>query len=337
MTALSQYARLEATGLWRQDPDSQRREVIVALGDASLTISQTSNEPLTHWSLAAVDRANPGEFPALYHPNGDESETLELGEEASDLIEALERLRSAIEKSRPHQGRLRQMSVVAVLVLFAGLLVFWAPDALVRHAVRIMPDIKRQEIGAALLGRIERVAGKACLTDDARAGLSVLAQRTGVRQIVVLPAGMSDSLHLPGGIVLLNKSLIEDHEDPAVTAGFVLAERARATAEDPMARLLRQAGPQAAVRLLTTGTLPMQTLDRAAEAVLLEAREAPSPEALIALFADTGITSRPYAYALDVTGETVLPLIEADPMAGQTPRPVLPDRDWVLLQTVCGG
>jgi len=28
MTALEQYQRLEATGLWRDAPDSQRREVL---------------------------------------------------------------------------------------------------------------------------------------------------------------------------------------------------------------------------------------------------------------------------------------------------------------------
>lgn len=337
MTALTKYARLEATGLWRQRPDSQRRDVIVSLGEASLTIAHISGEPLTHWSLAAVERANHGEMPAIYHPNGDASEMLELDDDASDLIDAIERLRRAIEKSRPRQGRLRQVSVLAVLAVFTLLLVFWLPDALVRHAVRILPDIKRQEIGAALVGRIERVAGTACITDDARTGLGRLAQRTGVRKIVVLPAGIPDSLHLPGGIVLLNKSLIEDYEDPAITAGFVLAARVRAQAHDPMTRLLRQAGPQAALRLLTTGTLPPRTIDRAAEGVLLETPVAPPHEDLLALFADTAITSQPYAYARDVTGETVLPLIEADPMAGQDPNPVLADRDWVLLQTICGG
>ena len=335
MTALKKYTRLEATGLWRPDANTQRREVIVSLGEATLTISSVSDGPLTHWSIAAVVRANPDEMPAIYHPHGDSAEHLEFGEDSAELVAALERVQRAIERSRPKRGRLRQVSVAVLLLLFGALLLFWAPDALVNHAVRIVPETKRQEIGAAMLRRVERVAGVACLTEDARAALSKLAQRTGVRQIVVLPAGFSESLHLPGGIVLLNRALIEDHEDPAVAAGFILAERARAKTDDSMARLLRQSGPQAAVRLLTTGSLPNHIIDQAAEGILLDVPPQPSQETMLALFAETGIPSTPYAYAVDVTGESVLSLIEADPFAGQTPRPVLQDRDWVLLQDVC--
>lgn len=59
-------------------------------------------------------------------------------------------------------------------------------------------------------------------------------------------------------------------------------------------------------------------------------------EALLAEFARAALPSSPYAYALDITGETVLGLIEADPMAGRTLEPVLNDRDWVQLQNICG-
>ena len=49
------------------------------------------------------------------------------------------------------------------------------------------------------------------------------------------------------------------------------------------------------------------------------------------------VSSAPYAYALDLTGETTLPLIEADPYAGSaTGRQVLRDGDWVRLQGICG-
>ena len=44
-----------------------------------------------------------------------------------------------------------------------------------------------------------------------------------------------------------------------------------------------------------------------------------------------------YAYARDVSGESVLSLIEADPMAGREPVLLLSDADWLRLQTICGG
>ena len=42
MTALKQYQRLESVGVWRPDPEAQRRNVTVSFGDASLAISDNA-------------------------------------------------------------------------------------------------------------------------------------------------------------------------------------------------------------------------------------------------------------------------------------------------------
>ncbi|MEY8838787.1 hypothetical protein AB9K41_07120 [Cribrihabitans sp. XS_ASV171] len=336
MTALKQYQRIEATGLWRPDPDEQRREVVVSIGEATLTISDFNDRALTHWSLAAVERQNPGEYPAVYNPDGDAGETLELAESETTMIEAIDKLQDAIRRTRPHPGRLRWISVAATAALVIALITLWMPGALRRHAVSVVPDIKRQEIGETVLSRIERVSGQACSTEETTPVLARLAQRTGVRRIAILPGGIPESLLLPGGIVLLNRALIEDHEDPAVAAGHVLAERARAETLDPLAELLTHAGTGASFRLLTTGSLTPEIVDRYAERVLAQPRPDLPDDALLAVFGQAAIPSSPYAYARDITGETVLPLIEADPMAGRKLEPVLPDRDWVLLQAICG-
>ena len=78
-TALKKYQKLESPGLWREAPELQRREVVVAFGEASLTLSDPrTDSALSHWSLPAVERLNPGETPALYSPGRDALETLEL-------------------------------------------------------------------------------------------------------------------------------------------------------------------------------------------------------------------------------------------------------------------
>ena len=60
MTALPEYQRLECSGLWRDGPGAQRREVIVAFGDATLVIADArSDRALAHWSLPAVLRLQP--------------------------------------------------------------------------------------------------------------------------------------------------------------------------------------------------------------------------------------------------------------------------------------
>ncbi|MDA0961937.1 MAG: hypothetical protein O2898_03345, partial [Proteobacteria bacterium] len=139
MTALKKYQRLEATGLWRPAPGEQRREVIVSVGDATLVITDTKDQPLAHWSLAAIERQNPGERPAIYSPDGDPGETLELAEGEDQMIRAIEKLRSAIERSRPHPGRLRLVSVGLSCLAVVALAVFWLPGAMLRHATEVVP------------------------------------------------------------------------------------------------------------------------------------------------------------------------------------------------------
>lgn len=337
MTALKKYQRLEATGLWRASPDEQRREVIVSIGDATLVITDLRDQPLTHWSLAAVDRQNPGVRPAIYSPDGDPGETLELSGDEDQMIRAIEKLRSAIDRSRPHPGRLRLVSVALSCLAVAALVFLWLPGAMQRHAAEVVPQITRVAIGEALLARIERLSGTACNARAARPVLDRLAERTGVRRIVVLPSGVAQSLALPGGLVLLNRALIEDHETPEVAAGFVIAERARRQTTDPLAAILREGGMWASFQLITTGALPVDLLDSHAERMVAEPRAYLDDDVLLAAFAQGQVASTPYAYARDITGESVLALIEGDPMTGQSPAPVLPDRDWVILQSICEG
>ena len=54
MTAIKEFERLESLGLWRGLKDSQRREVVVSFGEATLVLSDINNRPITHWSLAAI-------------------------------------------------------------------------------------------------------------------------------------------------------------------------------------------------------------------------------------------------------------------------------------------
>ena len=335
MTALKKYQRLEASGLWRPSPDEQRREVVVSIGDATLVITDTKDQPLTHWSLAAVERENPGTRPAIYYPDGDPGETLELGADEDDMIRAIEKLRGAISRARPKPGRLRLLSVAASSLAVALLAVFWLPGAMKSHTLSVVPDITRQDIGQDLLDRITRVAGPACQAPAAQPVLDRLAARTGADRLVVLPAGVKDSLSLPGNMIVLNRAVIEDYEEPDVAAGYILIERLRAAQQDPLADMLDKSGVRASFRLITTGALAPETLDRYAQTVLLADRPTPPDDAILAAFEKAQLRTTPYAYARDITGESTLGLIEADPMTGRSSAPILSDRDWVLLQSIC--
>jgi len=337
MTALSKYDRLEATGLWRPDPEGQRREVIVSIGNETIIIADMNDRAITHWSIAAIARSTPVSGPAVYHPDGDPGETLELPDHEREMIAAIETLRAAVARRRPRPGRLRWLGMGLSFAAVAAVVVLWLPGAMRDNTLRIVPQIKREAIGVALIERMQRVTGPVC--SDA-AGLRAL-RRFGTRldtlKLAVVPALGRPGLHLPGGVIVLDRSVFEDWEEPDVAAGFILAQLALQVERDPLAELLKIVGPWENFRLLTTGDISGAALDAYAEHLMTTPANMPDTANLLALFEATDVPSTPYARARDITGEAVLALIEGDPMKNRTTEPLIADATWLRLQGLCGG
>lgn len=337
MTALTKYERLEATALWRPEEGEQRLDVLLSLGDATLTISDMRENVLNHWSLPAIQRVNPGERPAIFRPGEDATEELET--EDDDMIRALEKVRKLIERRRPHPGRLRHWITAGVLVSVLLLMVLWLPGALRSYTVSVVPDPTRAAIGQQILTRIGRITGQECRGRDGRTVLTRLARsitENPALRVIVLSGGVQTATHLPGNITLLNRALIEDFEHPDVLAGFLLAEELRRDRTDPLLPLLDHVGLRGTVQLLTTGDLPDAAIDQYAEDLLIAPQSDLPATALLQRFEAQSIRATPYAYALDLTGETTLELIEADPVPLTNAKSLLSDDDWIRLQGVCG-
>jgi len=333
MTALEQYARLESTGVWRATKHAQRRDVLVSFGNASLVISDQNGSALAHWSLAAVERVNAGVRPALFSPDEDHDEQVEIDEPM--MIDAIETVRRAVEKARPKPGRLRLFMLLGSVAAVAALAVFWLPDALTNHTIKVVPDVKRAQIGALMLEEIEQVTGQPCYTPEGVKALGKLTRRLELDGIFrVYRDGVPDTLHLPGGITLLNARIFEDHDAPEVPAGFLLAETLRTAQSVPLRDVLEEAGLRATFKLLTTAEIESAVLARHAETQMVAPATEVDTAQMLALFETTQVSSSPYGYAIDGTGESSLRYIEGDPLAG-SPSVVLEDRDWVSLQGIC--
>ena len=253
------------------------------------------------------------------------------------MIEAIETLRHAINRARPRPGRLRWLGMAVSVLVVAALVVFWLPGAMQDHTLRVVPGVKRTQIGLALLQRIERVSGPACAETAGRAALALLSKRLAAGKLTVLPDMTQNSLHLPGGLILLDRAVIEDFEEPDVAAGFVLTEKTRRAASDPLRDLLQVVGLRETFRLLTTGDVGPRALERYAEHLMTATPAKPDLSAQLATFAAAEVRSTPFAYALDITGESTLLLIEGDPMAGRLTAPLMSDANWLRLQNICGG
>lgn len=340
MTALKKYEKLESTGLWRDTPDGQRREVIVRMGDATLMLADPrSDAVLSHWSLPAVRRLNPGTRPALFAPGEEAGEELELTDD--DMIAALRTVRAAVQAAIPHPGRLRGVLIGGTTLAILGLAAWALPGVLVSHTAAVVPLAKRAEIGQRALDDVTRLTGAPCDGDIGLPALAKLAERVFGPEdtpiFYVLPEGLTRPAHLPGGVILLPRALVEAGEGPEALAGAALAEDVAGKARDPILDVLDHAGLVDTFRLLTTGDLPPDGLAGFGEDFLRQTPAPPADADLVAAFEAAQIPLTPYAQARAGFGEPAPGLAEKDPFKGLMPSPLLPDSDWVALQSVCEG
>jgi len=311
MTVLSKYQRLECPGIWHPAADAQRQDVFVSLGKASLIVQDANDVALTHWSLPAVERLNPGARPALYRPGPDAEEMLEIDDDT--MIEAIRTVGRSLVRARARPGRVRRTVLGLSALCLAGLGVWWLPDALTRHTAALMPAGLRGEIGQRLLRELEPYAGRPCTGRGGIAALSALNDRIfpqGGWSLVVLPDGPAASAHLPGRMILLRLDTIEAASDADALAEVILHEAARLRAHDPMLEMMTDAGLGATFDLLTRGVVSADTLRAYAERVLVAERQ-PLPDGAI----------------------------DAERMrAGLDPAaPVLGDVAWLRLRGICDG
>lgn len=338
MTALKKYQKLESGGLWRALPEAQLREVVVNLGDASLVLSDPRSETaLTHWSLPAVRRVNPGVMPAVFSPGEDAAETLELDD--AEMIAALDTVRSAIARAKPHPGRLRGAVLGAAATMALALAVFWLPGALIRNTAAALPPAARAEVGRLALADLVRITGAPCAAPAGRAALDKLALRIfgplDTPRLIVVREGLERALHLPGRHVVLPEPLIALPDGPETVAGAALAERMRAEARDPMVGMLRHAGVLATLRLLATGSLGRDAVAGYAEALIARPPLTLDQGAMIARFRSAEVPTWPYAAMVDPGGQLLPRLVAEDPFPSGAPRALLTDEEWVGLQDIC--
>lgn len=354
MTALRKYQRLESSGLWRETPAEQRREVLVLLRDATLVLADPRTEiALAHWSLPAVHRLNGSGMPALFAPDTTGDETLEIDD--ATMISALQTVQMAVERARPHPGRLRSGLLAGGAVFALALALLWLPGQIIRHTAAVLPPAAQADLGAMALADLGRLTGAPCHTPLGQRALDLLSARLGLdgqTRLAILRDGLTRPAHLPGPVLLLPARLLADpNASPEALAGYVLAELAQTqrTPDAPDAEvrdMLSHAGLLATIRLLSTGQMPATALRGYGEVFLATARgrtDAPVSQwgdaqvaDLLARFQTAQVAASPYAYALDPSGEQTLALIEADPFRGISPDPLLTPDDWAALRRICG-
>lgn len=293
------------------------------------------DSPLAHWSLAAVERINPGTLPALYRAAEDASDRLEVSE--PEVVDAIDRILRAVGRGGPRSGRLRNALILVGLAIIGIFGVIWAPSAIRSQANAILPDAARTSLGRDVFDRVRRITGAPCPDPLGQQALDKLAATyaPGAR-VYVVPSGVETSATLPGDIILLGRSTVEDHETAFVVAGYLLEAELASSLRDPMLDLLESASLMETGRLMTTGRLADRALEAHAKSRVQSGRTPPDDTALVDRFATLNLPLQPYVHAREMDDDVSAGLLAAarEPV-GPMSSP-LQDDDWVALQGICG-
>ena len=334
MTALKEYDRLECTGLWRSGPAEQRREVAVSFGEATIVLTDMQNRPLAHWSLAAIVLKKHSGNKVILRPGSDSGESLEISDRT--MLEALTKVQKAIERSRPHPGRIRLILTLATVVVVGIVAAIWGPQAVISYASTVLPEVKRVQLGDALAQRIGQLAGPYCSSPEGFNSAQQLTDRLNTNKtlhLLILPGQRKLPIILPGGKVILFENMVTASNDPAVTAGYILLALAAYEQEGSLQKYLERAGPLISLNLVASNDLSYTQIDQLAKITLSQPLTPPPQTTLLSFFTTAKISSGSFARVKAIT--KVEGLISEDPFPSGSSYPVLADGAWLGLKAIC--
>ena len=340
LTALDQYDRLEALAQWQETADAPPREVVISFGRSRLTLTGLDDRLVGQWSLAALSEA-PGKGEAIIlTPDGAPRERLTLSE--PQMIEAIQ----TVQGLRQHDGqserraRARWRAVALGVAGLALVLVAIAPRLSTVLASQVPEPVWDTLARLQLAQALETNALTVCATPQ-DPSLTAVAERLGLTSgigpppLVMVQADallVWDVLVLPNGQMLLSHRLADHPYGPDVLGGAVL--RAHRTVAD-----LRTATAEAVDRSVLAwflGGAPGLEDARAALRVSQMQATPPITPAFGQAAAAAELSLTPYAaYLLDVRGDDIAASGVAELAGPYATRDVLPDQQWVGLQSRC--
>jgi hypothetical protein len=373
MTALEQYALLEAEGDYFDGLTAAPQEVIVKFGEASLTLMTADDMPVTHWALASlrlVDGSGKDQLRLTPEPGSDERLTIR----DRDMIAAIRAVCPDLTNKPRNRRELPKILFWAGGAIGAVLLIiFVLIPALAERLAVLIPPKQEALMGEQVVDQIVWILGKAsgkppqfCENPDGRRAIDAMTARMkgsysgdiSIR-VRVLDHPMVNAFAAPGGQVLLFRGLIEAAESPEEVAAVLAHEIGHVEHRDPTRQALRAAGSAGVLGLVlgdfAGGALVLAITETVMNASYQREAEAAADEFAIGALNDARLPTSPFAdFFLRIRekygdADGILSHIASHPdlseraraaraadAVGETPyTPALTDNQWIALRQIC--
>jgi len=373
MTALERYARLEAPARYFDGDTAGARSVMVSFGERTLVMMGYDGVAIDHWPLGSLRAVGPkGQRPLQLTPHRGSDARLMIDD--AEMAGAIAEVCPELYAGRTDRKTLRKGLIIGAGAVGAVVaMVLWIIPALATQLAYLIPPEREQRLGDAVVEQIQDLMaftdGEApviCTGEDGLAALATMEARLDVGgelpyplRVGVIDHPLINAFAVPGGRVILFRGLIENAASPEEVAGVLAHEIGHVVHRDPTVGVLRAAGSAGILGLLVGDVFGAAIAVAAAEAIMnasyrreVEARADATAHRLLAR---AGLPSAPFASFFARLEERyggtrgVFKYLASHPDLGQRAalaeaadtvgdasfRPVLSDREWVALGTIC--
>ncbi|MEM7523277.1 MAG: M48 family metallopeptidase [Pseudomonadota bacterium] len=371
MTALAQYVRLEAPGIYFDGETARPREVVLKFGDASLIILAMDDMPIGHWSLSGLREIGEAAGAVTLSPGFDDDERLTIEDE--DMIAAIREVCADLRQARPETSRRWRKTILWTggAVASVYLILFHIIPALSDQLAHLLPPEAEVALGENMIEQVAPIFAKDgeprfCSTPGGDKALAKMVERLigGASLYVplrvhVLDHNTENAFAFPGGQIVLFRGLLKKADGPEMVAGVLAHEIGHVAARDPTRLAIRAAGSAGLLGLILgdfTGATGAVALSEALiRSSYRRQAEAEADDFAAAILAERGLPTTPLADFFlklrDRSGEPtgLLSHLSTHPDLGMRARamvasdrigegafdPVLSDQDWVALKGIC--
>lgn len=259
MTAIDKYTRLEALGQWRESPDQPPREVVVSFENATLVLSDLEEKPLCHWAMAATFRLKLDGTSAVYTPDTEGFETLEIDD--AEMVEAIAQVSLAAVTITRRTPWLRWVLFVSLMGII-GTMFYSTPILLRAQAIRMTALESARKLGTDMVTTLDTDICREPRGDIARALFQSRVFPEG-SIILLISRGQDLAGAFPGGVVLIDDPTLQSMQSPNELAALTIALAAQS--ETTLTQLFEASSPRELFQYITSGKLSEERLAKAAQ------------------------------------------------------------------------
>ena len=295
MTAIEKYTRLEALGQWKESPDQPAREVVVSFENETLVLSNLDEKPLCHWAMAATFRISLDGSKAIYTPDTEGFETLEIDD--AQMVEAIAQVSSAAVTTTPRTPWLRWIFLLFLVTTIAAIS-FAAPAIMRGQAVRMTGPESARKLGSDM---ISTLGVQICREPRADAARELFLSRVfpDGRSLLIVAKNQPQSGVFPGRIILIGGQTLQQLQSPEDLADLVTALVDESS--NKVQQLFETSSVKELFVYITSGEISNSHLSTAAQNSFSDFENGASNQT----------------------------------RQGQYTQPILRDQDWVALQGIC--